>query len=325
MIRVTLTFVFSCFTLNALLIYKCQADTSTVKLVQFDLNSIPESYFSKTLNSAKQLILNKEWEKAETILSNAIKNTDLRSPLQKAYILQGLLLKETGNSTEAIKAYDRYLRLHAANSDVLFLKAQAQALAGASDKAIESLEEASWFDKFNLIHPSDVYMQISLLYLSQDNKDKAQKYLTKALSKKPDSINALLELARIELAKGNKVESVSYARKALNKDNENQSAKLLLAKAMLTKANRIHGEKEINEAEELAKSGLEQTQSESLLIEAASLFATAKIESNKLDEAKTVLTKYMKKFPNNLELRTLDKQLNIEQQIIASSSSKQSS
>ena len=295
----------------------CYAQTDAkvlteVKLINFDPATIPSAYFSPDLNEAKALLISGDSKKAGSIIDTNIKSTTKRSPLQKAYILEGLMKYKEGKYTDAVSAYDNYFKLNAANSDVLFLKGQALLKAGKTDKALEALNEAVWFNKFSFLSPAEVNLQISNIYISADDALKANEFLTKALTANASSPGALLALSDLQLKENKKPEALANLRKALIAQPENQEIKLSLSGALLTNVNRTNHEKEISEAKTLSKEVLDKPGSPEIEQRAAGLHIKAMIEHGDLEDAATLLKVYLKKFPANEIFQTLQKQLKIE-------------
>lgn len=257
-------------------------------------------------------MLQNENRKAENIIRKSIRATTSRMPLQKAYILAGLLEERTGNPAGAVKAFDNYLRLNPANSDVLYLKARALSALGKTDESLNVLTESSWFGKFGFIQAADVYSRLAEIYASRDEKDKAQEYLTKALATSAGHAPSLAKLGEIQISKGEKPAAIATLRQAISADPNSVEAKLLLAKALLLRPDRLNGEKDISEAQSLASSVIDQSSSDITTLSAAELLIRAKIEGQKFEEARKLLSNYSGKFPSSAELQTLSRQLEIE-------------
>jgi tetratricopeptide (TPR) repeat protein len=289
-----------------------QINLADLKTVNFNIASIPDTYFSKDLNDARTKIISGQTDEAAELINNNLKNTSKRSPLQKAYILEGYSYYQNSKYKEAVQSYNKYFKLNAANSDVLFLKGLAQAKLGDLAQALDTLNESVWFNKFTFVSPADVDLQISYIYSLAGDKAKASDSMKKALAAKSDDVGALVGYAEMLLDDGKKAEAVATVRTALVTDKDNEETKLLLAKALLKDANRVNNEKDILEAKSVSKEVLSATANPATLQAAAILYARANIENSKFDEASATINTYLKKFPSNTELQNLSKQLQIE-------------
>lgn len=301
----------------------CSAETKTVpdtrlispKIINFELNSIPESYFSSDLNQAKSLIEQNQYENALEIIDKEIKSTTKRSPLQKAYILQGIINHREGKFKEAITSYNNYFKLNAANSDVLLLKALSELKDGLATQAENTLNESIWFNKYSFLTASEANLQLSYLYIALDNKTKAEEFLNKALAVKSDNIAVLNQKAELLLQQDKKAEAISTLRSALTVQAENTQSKLLLSQALLTDVNRSNDEKQILEAGSLARDVLDKSEgNQNTQQTAIALLIRSKIENSKLDEAKKLTKEFSKKYPVFSELQDLKKQIQIEEE-----------
>lgn len=287
-----------------------------LRISEFSLTTIPAEYFSPEMNTAKDMLAQGEFEGAAAMINKEITATSKRAPLQKAYILQGLMFSMQKDYAEAIKAYDRYLALHAANSDVLYLKGQAQAASGDIQTALNTLMESHWFGKYTFLSPSDAFLQKSLIYLHLNDKVKASENLTKALSAKSNSAAVLIELANLQLAEGKRAEAIAGLRNAVSADPENDHAKVVLARALLTDVRRGTAEKDIKDARELAKSVAgKETSALKIKEEASALHVRSAIEDEDLPGAAELLKKYQADFPKSSELQAIRQQLDIERRI----------
>lgn len=135
----------------------------------------------------------------------------------KELIGQGEMMYSTDQYVEAIRYYDKALKLDSRNVEVMFKKVEAYIMNNDSDKAKETLNKILEIDDTL----GEVYFHLANIALLEDDNLKGKALLTKAIKNGYVNANVYINLAIAEEQSGDYENAIRYYNKAMKVEPDN--------------------------------------------------------------------------------------------------------
>lgn len=228
-------------------------------------------------------------------------------------LLRGMNYLALNQTEEAIESLGKSLKLRRSSSDTLYYQAIGLLKSGDKELAIKTLEEAIWFNRFNLVAQGAATFELAKLFQGAGQVDKAETYYRQASQGQDLRTQDTLFLSSQLLKRGNKSQAVSMLREQLKKDPDNKDLQHGLAATLLVNADWLVDRSDIKESRSLLDSLMpsdkpeEQVNSPYFPTYIRSLLSTKQVA-----KAKDAMDKAIVRQPNNPVMIDLMKQVEIE-------------
>lgn len=231
---------------------------------------------------------------------------------------EGLDLSKHGKHREAISEYQKARRTRPSDSDIVFLMGLSYAALGEFDKALQNFDEALWFAKYSLTKEEDILTEKARVQMQQGDSVKAIATVTQALAKNPSHIPARVLKSSVAKAMGNRAEAIRVLRDPVPQAPVPPEYSYALADALLGGADRLFHKADIDEAISILRPFAQNPTDGIVGKEISMLYVRALIAKGDLAQAQKLLDREQKRFPEDTELATLERQLAIEHRAVAS-------
>jgi arylsulfatase A-like enzyme/Tfp pilus assembly protein PilF len=181
--------------------------------------------FHNIYTSVFDLVLNKEYEKAEKICQQLILQ---RPHVYQIYVLMTSIAREQGDLDRAVSHLNRAIEVR---PDVAKLQQYLGTILTEQEKFDQAIAH---FNKSLQINPSQflVHHELAAVFYKQKKFDQAITHLTEALRLKRDSVKTISRLGDVHAENGNFSEATKYFQQAVNMDPFDVKNHSLLVKAL---------------------------------------------------------------------------------------------
>ncbi|NLF25985.1 MAG: tetratricopeptide repeat protein [Deltaproteobacteria bacterium] len=301
-IRVLLLFAATC----------CQAQTPPSH-TNNEITLPEREAFPATLQNAFDLFKAGKQDQTLAELRRLKSTKEGRKVPDSLFLLEGLVYQKRGEDEKAAKAFENSLFYRGSNSDVIYQLALIRKHQNQIDEAKRCLKEAIWFNRFVTEKREAALFQLGVLHELSDQKADAEKAFRTALQTNPNYLPAKAKLADLVFESGDQNAAIAMLRQAINKDPENLQLKIKLAGALLSGADRTLNEKDVEESLSLTTAIAAKIPPQDLATNPVfPLHLRALVANDKLPQAEKLLEQALTKAPNDPQLATLKKQLEIE-------------
>lgn len=188
-----------------------------------------EGDFSRALSQVNQLI---EQSNGVSRLSQA-----MGAYSSQLFALKALILMADQQLEKAWPALNNAIALSPSKSDLHTLKALMFHLGSDQQRAVDSLREAIFFDRFNLFYVEEAWDLLAQDLAFNGDIEMARESLQKAIEIKPDYLDARVALARLEIQAGNRQAALQAIRPIVLGENVNDIARIVYASSLMMKNN----------------------------------------------------------------------------------------
>lgn len=315
---------FNKFLLQLALLFACasvctaQSENSVPYKSLFSFSQLQTSGFEAVLQHPLQLIVAGDSQQSLKELEK------IHTRFKTELLVKAIALLQKGEHANAIQLLESYLKEHPASADAKFFLGLANADSGDLSKALQLLDEASWFGRSVAAPPLAIQMETAHLLIALGNKDKASDLLKKLGAQNPDNIDLSLQIAALKLEQGNKEEAITEIKKVLAVRPADSQANLIYAKALLLALNRANSKEAAEESVKTCEGLLKSNDlSEQQIKEVSITKLRALLAGGEIDKAELWSDKIEKKYVGDPDVLRLKQQLALEQQILHDSENQQ--